>query len=146
MSEPAAGEAVLALLQSCVRRFPGRAEQASAARRFVDRTLTDHPRAEDAVLCVSELAANAILHSRSGRPGGSFEIQVSQYPGGRLRVAVTDQGGPWAPDPDGRVHHGRGLLVVRYLAARWGISGSATSGRTVWLDLDPDAGPPAETS
>jgi anti-sigma regulatory factor (Ser/Thr protein kinase) len=78
MPEPAARETVIALLQTCARRFPGCAEQARAARRFVAGALTDHPLVDDAVLCLSELAANAILHSRSGQPGGSFEVQVSQ--------------------------------------------------------------------
>ena len=137
MPDPAAGEAVIALLQSCARRFRGCADQASAARRFVAGALADHPLTDEAVLCVSELAANALLHSRSARPGGSFEVQVSRYPGGRLRVSVTDQGGPWAPDPGGRVHHGRGLVVVSQLALSLGIVGNARSGRTVWFELDP---------
>jgi len=139
MPEPAAGETVIALLQSCTRRFPGCAEQVSAARRFAADALTDHPLTDDVVLCVSELAANAILHSRSGLPGGSFEVQVSRYPDDRLRVEVTDQGGPWAPNPDDRAHHGRGLLVVSRLANRWGITGNARPGRTAWFELDPTA-------
>jgi serine/threonine-protein kinase RsbW len=134
MLEPAAREAVVLLLHICIRRFPGGAEQASAARRFVAAALGDDSLTDDAVLCVSELAANAILHSSSGQPGGWFEVQVSRYPGGRIHVAVTDQGGPWAPDPASRTHHGRGLLAVSCIAAQWGITGNA-QGRTAWFEL-----------
>jgi hypothetical protein len=37
MLEPAAREAIVLLLRICIRRFPGGAEQASAARRQGDQ-------------------------------------------------------------------------------------------------------------
>lgn len=138
MLKPAAREAVVPLLRICIRRFPGGAEQAGAARRFVAAALEGDPLTGDAVLCLSELAANAILHSRPGQPGGSFEVQVSRHPGGRLHVAVTDQGGPWVPDPASRAHHGRGLLVVSRVATQWGVTGNA-QGRTAWFELRTNA-------
>lgn len=117
------------------RVFPGEASQVGEARRFLASCLAGCAVADDALTCLSELAANAVLHSNSQLPGGSFTVQAGRDPGGRLRIEVTDQGGPWDPsaDPDGE--HGRGLLVVARLAADWGI-GEHLNGRTAWLELD----------
>ena len=118
--------------------FPADASQVGAARAFLSAILAGSPAAEAAVLCLSELATNAITHSRSREPGGWFTVRVQ--PGGqRLRVEVIDQGGPWHPrerastdDPTGR-----GLLIVTQLAARWGCAGHSRHGWTVWFELEP---------
>lgn len=47
-----------------VRAYPGRADQVREARKFLTNALDSHPAASDAVLCLSELAANAVLHSQ----------------------------------------------------------------------------------
>lgn len=95
------------------------------------------PVADDAVLCLSELVSNAILHSRSREPGGSFTVQAQMH-GHRLRVEVCDQGGPWqSPDPaSADEKNGRGLLIVSQLASRWGCEGHSQHGWTVWYELD----------
>jgi hypothetical protein len=92
-----------------------------------------------AELLVSELASNAILHSASGRPGGSFQVSY-ELSSVLLRVEVADDGGPVGPRH--RVHHvesvtGRGLEIFDALAARWGVDGGS-SGRVVWFELDFD--------
>jgi anti-sigma regulatory factor (Ser/Thr protein kinase) len=82
------------------------------------------------ILCLSELAANAVLHSDSRRPGGTFTVRIERCPGAYVLIEVEDDGGPWlapAPDPGS----GRGLDIVRVLAAEWGVAASHT-GRTVW--------------
>jgi serine/threonine-protein kinase RsbW len=120
------------------RVFPADASQVGAARAFLSAILAGGPAAEAAVLCVSELATNAITHSRSREPGGSFTVRVQ--PGGqRVRVEVSDQGGPWHPrgrastdDPTGR-----GLQIVGQLAARWGCAGHSRQGWTVWFEMEP---------
>lgn len=43
--------------------YPGTAEHISAARADLRALLDGGPRADDIVLCVSELATNALLHS-----------------------------------------------------------------------------------
>jgi anti-sigma regulatory factor (Ser/Thr protein kinase) len=86
------------------------------------------------VLCLSELAANAVLHSDSGRPGGTFTVRVESFPGAHIRIEVEDGGGPWlapAPTPGS----GRGLDIIRALAAEWGVAISP-AGRTVWARFD----------
>jgi serine/threonine-protein kinase RsbW len=117
------------------RVFPGEASQVREARRFLASCLAGSAVSEDAVACLSELAANAVLHSNSQLPGGSFTVQAGRDAGGRLRVEVADQGGPWDPSPDPDGQHGRGLLIVARLAADWGIAGHL-HGRTAWLELD----------
>jgi serine/threonine-protein kinase RsbW len=116
------------------RTFPAAAAQIGEARRFLAGILDDLPAADDAVLCLSELATNATVHSRS-RDGGHFTVLVERHDQ-RLRVAVRDQGGPWsqpsaAPDD----HHGRGLLIVSRLATTWGRDGHPANGWTVWFEI-----------
>ena len=41
------------------------------------RCSEDCPRADDVILCASELAANAALHSRSRLPGGTFTVRAT---------------------------------------------------------------------
>jgi serine/threonine-protein kinase RsbW len=135
MSELPVHQVALVPAVSRAHSYPGRPEQAGAVRRFLSEMLQSNPRLEDAVLCVSELAANAILHSKSGLPGGQFEVRVRLHSVGGVRIEVTDQGGPWVPDPDGRQNHGRGLLIVSRLANYWGIVGDGQTGRTAWFEL-----------
>jgi anti-sigma regulatory factor (Ser/Thr protein kinase) len=80
------------------------------------------------ILCLSELAANAVLHSGSRRPGGTFTARIQSCPGAYVQVEVNDDGGPWlAPAPGS----GRGLGIIRALAADWGVT-TSPAGRTVW--------------
>jgi anti-sigma regulatory factor (Ser/Thr protein kinase)/DNA-binding XRE family transcriptional regulator len=116
------------------RAFPALPQQARQARRFLASLLDGHPAADDAVLCLSELVSNAILHSRSREPGGQFTVRVRLH-GTHLRAEVGDQGGPWTPPPltDPAEQSGRGLAIVDQLARTWGRSGGET-GWTVWFE------------
>jgi serine/threonine-protein kinase RsbW len=112
--------------------FPATAEHVPQARRFLTQLLAGSPAADDALLCLSELASNAIAHSRSAQPGGTFTVRVTLQP--VLRVEVADQGGPWAPRPDPDGLSGRGLPIVRAVADDFGIAGGE-AGRRVWFVL-----------
>lgn len=135
------------------RTFRGEPGQVPQARDFVRRYLTGPgcptgtvpdipaPAVQDILVCASELATNAVLHSRSGHPGGYFSVEIAVHDGRWVHVAVEDSGGPWAErDPDdGYAESGRGLYVVAELAADMGITGDA-SGRTAWFRSRWDAG------
>ncbi len=130
----ARGTALAGPTSSGERVFAACPEQVSAARRFVARFLAGAPVADDAVLCVSELAGNCVSHSLSGHLGGTFTVRVELYDGDYLWLEVTDQGGPWRPVvPDGRVH---GLEIVRRLASDSGVAGSLFTGWEAWARLD----------
>jgi serine/threonine-protein kinase RsbW len=116
--------------------YPGRTEQVRAVRADLRGLLDRCPMADDMILCASELAANAALHSDSARPGGEFTVRVKVSPGDYAWIEVEDDGGPWittVADSDRRP--GRGLDIIRTLAADWGIDGDHHS-RTVWVRLD----------
>jgi len=121
------------------RVFPGRPEQVAHARRFVARALAGCSVTGEAILCVSELATNALLHTASGNEG-EFEVIVQQ---GRswIRIAVTDEGSSTTPTPralDATSEDGRGVGLVALIAERWGQRGNE-HGRTVWFELRWDA-------
>ena len=120
------------------REFRGRADQVGAARRFVSAALNlGSPLRDVTRLLVSEAVTNAVLHSASGEAGGQFTVEY-QLDDRRLRVEVSDNGGPGGPRR--RVHHiesitGRGLELFDALSDRWGVDGGP-GGRTVWFELD----------
>ncbi len=119
--------------------LPGTPQAVRQAREIVSHTLGEnHPSAHDATLIVSELVSNAIMHSRSGLPGGTLTIVVEVTPQpDDVRIQARDAGGPEAPslttaDPDSE--HGRGLAIVTALATEWGTEASH-AGRTTWCRL-----------
>jgi anti-sigma regulatory factor (Ser/Thr protein kinase) len=110
--------------------YPGTAEHIRAVRADLHPLLTDCPIADDVILCASELAANAALHSDSRLPGGTFTVRAAISPGHHVRIEVEDNGGPWTPaTSDAARHHG--LDIIRALATDWGIDGDHAV-RTAW--------------
>lgn len=105
----------------------------SAAREFVREALGAwgwDARADDVVLCVSELATNALVHGVP--PGRGYLLRLWLYEQGvALRVEVHDSGDgrPRVCDPDGE--SGRGLRLVDALADTWGV-GQRDPGKVVW--------------
>lgn len=116
--------------------IPGDAARVRDARRFVAAALDDPGGAGTAVLLTSELVTNAIVHSSSGRRGGSVTIVVTQVAGG-IRVEVTDAGsdrGRPAVRYESYACGGHGLLLVQSLADEWGYVRDEI-GTTVWFWL-----------
>src|SRR5689334_14003187 len=62
------------------RSYPGQLAHVGQARRDVAAFVTGCPVADDVILLVSELCGNAVLHSRSGGPGGRFTVCVETRP------------------------------------------------------------------
>jgi hypothetical protein len=111
------------------------ASQVGEARRWLARNLEDFPAAGDAILCISELVTNTILHSNSRKPGGTFTVRAEVHAGDYLCIDVEDNGGPWENHAhrDGRPH---GLDIVNALAADWGVDGDPLTGWVVWARLN----------
>ena len=128
------------------RVFPGEACQLGVLRRWLELLLPECPARGDVAYVATELGANAVRHTASGQ-GGWFAVEITMHRR-EVRVAVADGGAPGElrvlDDPMGE--HGRGLLVVRGLSARTGISGDHC-GRLVWADVPwPDASPESALS
>jgi anti-sigma regulatory factor (Ser/Thr protein kinase) len=121
-------------LRVCESSFPGRHDQVSQARAFVARFLRGCPSADDAVLLVSEMAANACAHSASGRPGGSFIVRAQVSEGGRVYAEVEDEGSAW----DGSfstAESPHGLYLLRTLSTECGTQRGGR-GWITWFVLD----------
>ncbi|MDT3397197.1 ATP-binding protein [Streptomyces sp. B1866] len=116
--------------------FPGLPEQILRARRFAAQCLTGSPASAAIRMMISEIATNAIQHSRSGHPGGHFTVTV-MVQGNRVRVEIED-GGPRAGGvPHARAatpdaESGRGLAVVQALADAYGT----IRPNIVWFELE----------
>jgi anti-sigma regulatory factor (Ser/Thr protein kinase) len=106
--------------------------QVSRARGIVTAVLgRDHPLYDDVVLLTSELATNAILHTRSGA-GGSFTVAVT-HSDSAVRVCVSDAGSDGCRTST-QATSGRGLPLIEALSHRWGFTREAGS-TTVWFEL-----------
>ncbi len=136
--------AAAALPRTGDRVFRARPDQIREARKFISAVLVGAPVTDDALLCVSELASNAIVHSNSGRPGGTFTVRVAVFDGYCAYIQVQDDGGRWRQAvPDGDGPHGLGLVCA--VAADYGRDGGPLTGWVVWARLDwpADGGEPA---
>lgn len=116
--------------------FAATPDQVGQTRRFLAGVLGDHSAVAEAVTCLSELAANACLHSASARLGGTFIVRVIIGQDRGLRIEVSDAGGPWAVrDREDEWPHG--LAIVAKLAGDSGVGGDETAGRTAWATFPP---------
>ena len=119
-----------------VTTWDGLPERLADVRQYLRDTLGDVDGVDDVVLVASELAGNAIRHSRSGEPGGTFTLQVAAFTD-CWYVRVDDEGGASNPEPakpGDADESGRGLPVISALARAWGTFGSS-GGRTMWAEV-----------
>ncbi|MFG2948537.1 ATP-binding protein [Streptomyces adustus] len=107
------------------------------ARRLTRARLAGWSVCEDtcdtAVLVVSELVTNAIVHTASSR------VFCELHDGDdRVRIAVRDEGcAPGEPHPSPQrpeEEHGRGLLLIEALCHSWGAQEQG-SGLLVWAEI-----------
>jgi serine/threonine-protein kinase RsbW len=114
--------------------YPGAAEHIRRVRNDLRPLLAGCPMADEIILCASELAANAALHSNSRQPGGTFTVHAEISLGHYARIEIEDDGGPWTPTTTNSAGH-HGLDIVRTLATDWGTKGDHTT-RTTWARFD----------
>ena len=118
--------------------LPCEPQSARVARRELERLLRAAGWApldiDRALLAVTELVANAVVHART-------DVMVRCRMGAGLRLEVTDAAGDAAlrprfaaPEQTG----GRGLSLVETVCLGWGVErGPGT--KTVWCELEPAA-------
>jgi hypothetical protein len=125
--------------RSCEAAFPGLADQVGQARALLAAFLHGEPAADTAVLLASELAANAVSHSASSQPGGTFTVRA-QLTGTGIYTEVEDQGSSW----DGNLSAAtapHGLFLLRTLSTSCGAQ-HRPAGWVTWFTLatDPPSG------
>ncbi|MGW6501768.1 ATP-binding protein [Nonomuraea angiospora] len=120
------------------RTFPGTPDQLRHARHFVRYLLADSQCQDDAELIVAERAANAVQHTSSGHPHGTFIVEITRTTA-TVTVAVYDCG--WGGTPRfgvrGRAYaeRGRGLAVVASIADQIDYEGNDEVGHKVWARI-----------
>ncbi|GAA5058002.1 anti-sigma regulatory factor (Ser/Thr protein kinase) [Thermocatellispora tengchongensis] len=121
------------------RQFPGTTISVPAAREWVRGLLAGRIAAallDDISLLLTEVVANAVTHSDSGRtPDGQVAVRVMCGPDG-VRGEVSDAGSdrskPILREPGLDDDGGRGLRLVDLLATAWGCHGDEAGG-SVWF-------------
>ncbi len=91
----------------------------------------------DAVLLVSELTTNALLHTDSDQVLCGLKLTAGER---SLRIELHDDSPAPVPPAEHRAgpgeEGGRGLFLVRQLADRWGSARSTRAeGKVVWAEL-----------
>ena len=133
-------------------RFAADPASVPGARRFVVDGLHAwglDELADDAALCISELAGNAALHSVS-----TFMRVEMWRSGDVVRMSVEDDGdeplavvaprADYRPDGGSQSHAldsepttGRGLAIVGFIASTWGVE-RTRDGKRIWAELGGD--------
>jgi anti-sigma regulatory factor (Ser/Thr protein kinase) len=119
---------------------PGEPCSVPLLRHFVGRVLevAGHRNVESAQLVTSELAGNAVLPTRSARPGGLITVEVTQVNGTLARIEVIDEGAltlPHSRAVSDDACHGRGLRLVEHVSERWGMRLKALGWKAVWAEV-----------
>lgn len=112
----------------------------SSARRFVLSACRGwelpEELVESAVLAVSELVTNAVIHAATPA------LLMMEYDGHALTLAVADGEArlPQLNEPAEDDEHGRGVALVDRLGATWGTQRTVL-GKTVWVSFPVEGHP-----
>ena len=116
--------------------LPQHTQAAAVARRSTGEVLRawnlDHLEPV-ALLVVSELVTNAILHAHAS----GFAPELHLHAGStwlRIEVHDTDPRPPQPRTPAGLDEAGRGLLLIEAITDQWGVCSTST-GKAVWAIL-----------
>ena len=109
--------------------LPRSPDSVGAARRIVNghTPSLDSQQRQDAVLMVSELVTNAVVHGV-----GAISLRIDSG-ADTVRIEVADEGNVGvAPSPEPSAHGGWGLRIVEQLSDDWGVLDGSTK---VWFRL-----------
>lgn len=115
--------------------YPGAADQLRHVRRALRDFLCGCPIADDVVCLLSELCANAVVHSDSGKTGGTFTVRVQHVVSRYVRGEVQDQGSDWNGELSASATRPHGLYLLVNLVAACGVK-QMGRGHVVWFRLD----------
>ncbi|MEV6700787.1 ATP-binding protein [Streptomyces sp. NPDC051453] len=125
--------------------LPSDPASVSSARTYVSDVLAEWGMPRDAEtadtvrLIVSELATNAVMHTRGQSPVFTVDVQLERDE--HLRIGVTDSHPRYPKRLPAAVQqdNGRGMVIIRWLTAECGGSLSVRptpeGGKTVWIAL-----------
>ncbi|GAA0582704.1 ATP-binding protein [Streptomyces crystallinus] len=125
--------------------LPSDPASVSAARRHVAGVLTewglpsDADSADTIRLIVSELATNAVQHTLGQSPTFTVDLRLERDE--QLHIGVTDSHPRWPKRLPAAVQqdNGRGMVIIRWLAAECGgrlsVTPTPEGGKTVWIEL-----------
>ncbi|MFF4776469.1 ATP-binding protein [Microtetraspora fusca] len=130
--------------------LPGRASSVGEARRWARGLLAgwlSGDAVDDAVVLLSELVTNAVVHSDSGREPDGFVTVFVAAGVGIAHVEVIDDGSatsvPTVREASEASDGGRGLWMVDAMATAWGVHHDDEAGNAVWFEIRD--GRPVET-
>ena len=113
--------------------LPPKSTSPARARRFVAGTLAEWglEGGDDAVLVVSELVTNALLHART-----PMTVELAEDTGESVRLSVTDGSTQALQERHFSIDSGtgRGLRLLTSLAVEWGVEWHE-GGKTVWCRI-----------
>ena len=136
MRRPKAGSYSAGVANRAELHLPAQSTSVPEARLFVRESLASwglDAMVEAAVLVVSELATNAVLHART-----ELVVRLAVNEAGGLRIEVVDaaEGHPRVRGHSASATTGRGLSIVEGLAREWGVEPAGPGpGKTVWAEL-----------
>jgi hypothetical protein len=90
--------------------------------------------ADDVTLLMSELEANAVRHSASGRDGGTFTARLLDLPSQYVLGVIEDGGSEWDGNLQSSARDASGLFLVLAMSADCGVYGGRRK-RAVWFRM-----------
>ncbi|MFI6765842.1 SpoIIE family protein phosphatase [Streptomyces sp. NPDC050355] len=136
---PSAQQAVRRTVLAVAQAEPQRIAEARRQIRDVLHDWADADQVDSAVLMVSEVVTNVLMHT----DGDALLVAEISGPRGarRIRVDVSDSSDelPHRRSPGELASSGRGLVLLELLAGAWGVDPRG-DGKSTWFELYEDAG------
>jgi anti-sigma regulatory factor (Ser/Thr protein kinase) len=118
--------------------IPARLDAGAVVRRAITAWMGGHPRLDDALLAVTELVNNAVVHG--GLEEGADLTVSMRAEGNGIRLTVRHAGPAFAvgelQPPSPKPGASRGLAIVEQIADRWGVEADGIE-VSAWFEVGP---------